>query len=427
MMSKVEKRLVNGKKFMDSIKAPENMELRLKVALDRATVKRKKHRAPLWITSVAVLFLSFFIGYHYNAVAFYGKKLFGFDEVMSGKLKELNEQGLGQIVDQEKVLKDGNRLIVDGVMADENQLIVYYTVKNSDGIDPEYLLSPIEITGFLTKSIGGGTMSLSEDGTELKGVFSFEPVSPFAKQLTMHYRENYEDGQMSGGSITFSYNPNEAFKTVMKQSLKKTFKVDKGTISFNTITATPTMTVIEGTMNVENYDRVQSSLDGIELMANGETINLIGSGRQTGLTGTKFDIKFDTLPEQLDSLKLVMKKFVGYQTVDEQISLVEAGDEPFTVGDKELFVKEVSKTTDGVTITIATDEDVMLEGVSIDGKAGNTPLKTTLNQTYIEHGSGRMLKERTLLFDTEIEPDVLLIEGMHYMKVYDHEFDIPIR
>ncbi|WP_062106904.1 DUF4179 domain-containing protein [Bacillus niameyensis] len=426
-MNKVEKRLGNGKELMDSIKAPESMELRLKKALDRATVKRKKHRAPMWITTAVVIFFSFFIGYHYNAVAFYGKKIFGFDEVMSGTLKELNEQGMGQVVDQEKVLKGGNRLMVDGVMADENQLIVYYTVKNSDGIDPEYLLYPIEITGFLSKSIGGGTMSLSEDGTELKGVYSFEPVSPFAKKLTMHYREDYEDGQMSDGSITFSYNPNEAFKTVMKQSLKKTFKVDKGTISIKSITATPTMTVIEGTLNVENYDRVPSPLDGIELIANGQSINQIGSGRQTGLTGTKFDIKFDTLPKQLDSLKLVMKKFVGYKTVDEQISLDEVGDEPFTVGEKELFIKEVSKTTEGVTITIATDEDVMLDGVSIDGKAGNTPLKTTLNQTYIEHGSGRILKERTLLFATEVEPDALLIEGMHYMKVYDQEFDIPTR
>ena len=56
-----------------------------------------------------------FIFYHhmgtqYNAFAFYGKKLLGFDEVINSTLKELNEQGMGQIVEKKTKLEDGTEL-----------------------------------------------------------------------------------------------------------------------------------------------------------------------------------------------------------------------------------------------------------------------------------------------------------------------------
>ncbi|WP_169810291.1 hypothetical protein [Paenibacillus macquariensis] len=36
------------------------------------------------------------------------------------------------------------------------------------------------------------------------------------------------------------------------------------------------------------------------------------------------------------------------------------------------------------------------------------------------------MKERTYLFDTNIMPEYLLIEGMHYMKAYNNVIEVPI-
>ena len=147
------------------------------------------------------------------------------------------------------------------------------------------------MTGFLTNSFASfGTSLMNDERTELKGMMSFEPVSPFAKKLTVHYGQQLENNHMIEQSISFSYHPNEALQTEIKQSLKKKFTVDKGTITFNSITATPTSTVIEGTLNVENFDRVESALHGIELIANGRPVQLIGSGNRSSLKGQ--DLRF---------------------------------------------------------------------------------------------------------------------------------------
>ncbi|MNP75423.1 hypothetical protein D3C76_1724830 [compost metagenome] len=68
----------------------------------------------------------------------------------------------------------------------------------------------------------------------------------------------------------------------------------------------------------------------------------------------------------------------------------------------------------------------MLDGVSIETNNENTPLKTTINQKETKQVDGKLMKERTLLFDTQTEPESLLIEGMHYLKAYNKVIEIPV-
>ncbi|MBS4205330.1 DUF4179 domain-containing protein [Lederbergia citrea] len=423
-MNNIEKRLADEKKRMDSITAPDELEMRLRNALNTTPPRRAKRIGAIWkVAVVALLFMTIF-GYQYNAVAYYSKKLFGFDEVTNGTLKELNDKGMGQIIEKKTKLKDGTEFIINGLMADANQLIMYYTLHNPKGIDDQtvdpFLSS--KITGFLTKSnMESGTYIFNDDKTEIKGTTAFEPVSPFSKKLTLHYNDIDTREE-----INFPYDPNKAMHTQIKQSINKTLKVDKGEVTFHSITATPTLTVINGLLQVDNFDRVHFAQEGIELIANGTPIPLIGGGSQSSLRGIKFDIRYDTLPEKLDSLELVMKKFVGYETLKEKISLA-AMDKPISLHGKDLWVKNVAKTSEGIEITIATDDDVMLDGVSIETQGEIIPLKTTVRQHETEQENGRMLKERTLLFDTKKEPQYLLIEGMHYMKTYNHVIEIPVK
>ncbi|KGM45281.1 DUF4179 domain-containing protein [Neobacillus niacini] len=424
-MDNLEKRLAEEKKLIDSIQAPSELDARLRTALHNTPEKTKRY-AFSWKTAVIALFLIILMGSQYNAVAFYGKKLLGFDEVINGTLKELNEKGMGQIVEKRTELEDGTELMINGLISDSNQLVVYYTLYNPKGIrtstSESFRLS--RISGFLTNSNAeAGTSLLNDEHTEIKGMMSFEPVSPFAKKLNLYFWQPHQNGQMTEESIEIPYNPNKAMAAEFKQSLKMTFKVDKGTISFHSITASPTMTMIKGTVNVENFDRIDSSFGGIELLANGKPIEIMGSSNTSSLRGRKFDIRYNALPKQLDSLEIVIKEFVGYQKLEEKISLSSITNGPITNEGKELWIKKVSTIPQGVEITIATDGDVMLDGVSIQSQEEVIPIKTTVNQTYTKQ-EGREVKERTMQFDSTTKPEYLLIEGMHYMKVYNKKIKI---
>jgi hypothetical protein len=428
LVNDIQKRLAEEKKLINSIQAPEELEMRLRNALNHAPEKTKRNVFNWMATAIALSFI-IMMGSQYNAFAYYGKKLLGFDEVLFGTLKELNEKGMGQIIDKKTKLEDGTELIINGIISDSNQLVLYYTLSNPNGIEEStsdhFRLS--RITGFLTKSnVGGGTYLINDDGTEIKGTMSFDPVSPFAKNLNLYFWQPLQNDQMIEGNISFPYNPNKAMATELKKPLKKTYKVDRGTISFHSITASPTMTVIKGSLNVENFDRVNSALDGIELIANGKPIELMGGGSNSSLTGIKFDIHYDALPKKLDSLELVMKEFVGYQKLDKKISLASISESPIILGGKELWIKKVSTTSQGVELTIATDDDVMLDGVSIQTQKDITPLRTTVNQLHTKLDEKRDIKERTLLFDSTTKPEYLLIEGMHYMKSYNKKTEIPV-
>ncbi|WP_019637047.1 DUF4179 domain-containing protein [Paenibacillus fonticola] len=431
-MNHVEERLRDEKKRINSITAPEELETRLRNALNEAAPKRTKRRIPrVWKAAAAALFLIVIFGYHYNAFAYYGKKLLGFDELISGTLlQELNEQGMGQLVDKGVTLEDGTEVTIDGIMSDANQLILYYTLRNPKGIEDAMggIFNPEQITGFLTNSnVHSGTSLINEDHTEIKGMRTFKPVSPFAKQLTLHYREQLQNNQGKDGSISFPYDPNKAMQTQVKKSIRKTIKVDKGTITFRSITATPTMTLIEGSFNVENFDRIHSGLSGIELIANGTPVEELGSGHQSSIRGRNFSIHYGLLPKQLDSLELVMKEFVGYQKLDQKLSLASINEnEPISLEGKGLWVKKAAVTSQGVEITIATDDDVLLDGVSIEAQDEVTSLRTTVNQLDSKLEDGTIMKERTLLFDTSVMPEYLHIKGMHYMKEYNQVIEIPV-
>ncbi|MNO62568.1 hypothetical protein D3C76_532460 [compost metagenome] len=432
MNNNVEQRLADEKTRIASITAPDELELRLRNALNSAPQKRTKRIAPIWKIAAVVLLVTVISGQNYNAFAYYGKQLFGFDELLQGTtLQQLNEKGMGQHINKKTLLVDGTELTLNGIMADANQFIMYYTLTNPNGLDDMSAdaFRPTKISGFLTDSnVVSGTSLINEEHTEIKGTMSFDSVNPFSKKLTLHFWQQLEEnGQMSEGTVTFPYNPNEAMQAQIKQSINKKIKVDKGSITFKSITATPTMTVIKGKLDVENFDRVNLGLHGIQLIVNGTSVEILGSGSQSSLGGRSFDIRFDTLPRELHSMQLVIKEFAGYQKLDEKYPLTPISDKPFRLGDKEFWLKTVSKTSQGIEITIATDEDVMLDGVSIETNNESTPLKTTMNQKETKQADGKLLKERTLLFDTQTEPASLRIEGMHYLKAYHKVIEIPVK
>ncbi|WP_242524633.1 DUF4179 domain-containing protein [Metabacillus sp. cB07] len=413
-----------AKKQIEEIQAPGELEPRLRMALESVPVRKKK-RPPFLLTAAAAIFLLGIVTFQYDALAYYGKKLLGFDELSSGTLNELNERGYGQIIEKDTVLSDGTKLTINGAMADENQFVLYYTMSNDNGLRSDANLSPARITGLFTNSTAeSGTSQVNDHGTELKGILSFEPVSPFSNDLTLHFSEQMKKGSIKESALTFPYHPNKALQTSLKKPIRKTLRVDKGHITFRSIKASPTMTIIEGKLDVENFDRADFALGGIELKADGKNVPLTGGGSGTSLFGTSFDIRYDALPETVETLTLVMKTFTGYEPLNRKIPLSEA-DKPQTLaGEKELSLKNLAKTSRGIELTVATDEDVMLEGVSLtDHQGRSVPLETTVNM----HKNGKGMKERTLIFNTTAKAESLFIEGMHYLKTYDERIEIDVK
>jgi hypothetical protein len=427
-MSDIEKRLEEEKMRIDAIETPLDLEDRLRQAL--LSTRKPSRRPVIWKTLTVAMVLFLLVGYHFNALAYYGKQILGFDEVITGTLKDLNEAGEGQNINEQYQLGNGVELTINGIMTDANRMIVYYTVKDPKGLKDTFsdIFNPSKITGMFTSSFfEGSSGELSDDGTELKGMMDFEPPSPFAKKLTLHYWQYMTNGQTNEGKISFPYDPNKAMQTQIKQSINKTVKVDKGTIHFDSIVASPTLTVIKGSLRVENFDRLHLALHGIELLANGKSVEIKGSGSRSSLKGRTFEVQFDALPSNLESLEINVKDFIGYKNLNKTITLEKKTDQSIDIGGANLWIKNVSLTSNGIEVTIVTEETVLLDEVSIGDKTDKTPLETTINQQETKEMGGKVIKKRTLLFDTTKMPELLNIGGMHYIKNYDKKIQIPMK
>lgn len=431
-MDKIKEQLYAAKEQMQAITAPEDMKARLRAALDKAPVKQMKPRAVWKYAAASVLLVAVIFSSNYNAFAYYSKKLLGFDPLLNSTLQSLNEQGLGQMIDKQIELQDGTQLIIEGIMSDANQTILYYTLRNENGLEENAgnHFRPSSLKGFFTSAhLISGTSIISDDFTEEKGMFSFESVNPFAKTLVLSFLQSGASMPTVETEVELPYNPNKAMRTELQQAIKQDIIVDRGSITFQSIKATPTVTVIEGKLNVKNFDRVPSALAGIQLMANGVSLSSIGSGVSSSLTGSKFELRYDALPPQLESLEIVVDQFIGYESIETKLALAESSpDEPVLLMDnKQLMINDINQTPQRLEITITTESDVVLDDVSIETVNGTVELKTTIGQQEKKLEDGTLLKQRTLVFETEQRAQYLLIEGMHYMKTYNKSIQLDVK
>lgn len=111
------------------------------------------------------------------------------------------KQGYGQTVNQSKTLKDGTVFTIKGVIADDNNLLMLYSIQLPAGrVFDETAFSNYSfnnIKGLFTDSdpIGGGG-DYSPDKTRYEGVYKFEPVSPFSRNLTVNFNAKLTSGEL---------------------------------------------------------------------------------------------------------------------------------------------------------------------------------------------------------------------------------------
>ncbi|MFB5678433.1 DUF4179 domain-containing protein [Paenibacillus terreus] len=435
-MKTIEEKLQEHKQMMRTVKAPSDLEGRLRNALENVPVKRRnQNRAVTWIASSAAALLLIVGTYQYPAFAYYGGKLFNTAELSSLNFAELAEQGYGQIVNQSKTLDDGTVITINGVIADDNGLLMYYTIDRPAGSifdnNGSFRYGVNKIQGFLTDSSPKeGSGNHSKDETHFEGVYKFDPVSPFSRTLTVTFSEWLDNGERALYPISFNFEANRAMKSLLKEDISKSVSVDQGTVYYDSITASPTSTIVKGhyEMDYEGYPRFSGTT---KLYVNGTEVKSWGmrGDRFTEESIPGFELDFDVLPtDKVETVELVLQDFPGYQKVDKAISLAAPSDQSIKIGNEKLWIRSVTKTDTGYDIVIARKQFTILDTENLSVQAGDSvvPVSSISASRPWDLKNGNILWENTYSFNTKEKPEYLLLDGFHYIKTYDKVVSIPV-
>lgn len=433
-MRTIEEKLQEHKQSFNSVQAPPELEGRLRNALQNVPAKqRKRSKALLWVSSAAAAFILIVGMYQYPAFAYYGAKLLDRSELTSLSFTEVAEQGYGQTVNKSKTFDDGSVITINGVIADDNAFLMYYTIDFPAGsrFGPEDRSSHYNVDklhGFLTDSYPKeGYGNYSNDGSQYKGVYKFEPVSPFSRTLTATFNKWQDNGEQASSPISFKFEANKAMKSIINQKISKSVAVDQGTVHYDSITASPTSTILRGHYELENTNKGHPLFFAkTKLLVNGTEVNY-GSYTNMGFQG--FELEFDILPtDKIKTLELVLENFDGYQKVEEPISLASPSDQSIRIGGEKLWIRSVTKTDSGYDIVIARKQFTILDTDSLSVQVGGdiVPVSSISASRPWNLNNGNMLWEQTYSFNTADKPEQLLLEGFYYIKTYDKKITIPI-
>ncbi len=439
-MQQVEKMLNDKKIEIDKIEVPIELEERLaQVLKDKSIVKRSRNN---WMTkAVAACLIVIFIGYNFDTLAFYGKRFMGYDTIMNGTLKQLNDLGKGQVIGKNYTFKNGTVVRLDGVMIDANQLLAFYSVKhpsievNPSGI-PTYLsIHNLSIHGtWRTYAEKGGQGHIAHENEEVKWLSSFE--APVFYEKTLNLKLNLIDnGAVEEGQISFKLDRNKAMGHNLKKTINQTLKESQTQVRFKSITASPTRTVISG--SVQNiFELVKDQLSGerirpenieIKLIANGKEIAWQGGEMTTDFKGITFHKAFDTLPSELKSLEIYVESFSADHDVNENIKLnLEDKNKSMHIQGQAIQIDKVYESKDSTFITITTGESTILTRVYLGIDDNKIELKETIESNLIKQEDGTILHTRTLHFPKTGKNYQLIIERMTYAELYNKIIEIPI-
>ncbi|WP_432403089.1 DUF4179 domain-containing protein [Wukongibacter sp. M2B1] len=433
-MKEVEKILNEKKLEIEQMEVPDEMEERLKNAL-----KNKKHKRIIkynWKvkTAVAVVFL-LLVSYNFDTLAFYTKKLVGYEEIMNGTLSQLNESGKGQLIGKSYSFKNGVTITLDGIMLDDNKLIAFYTIKDSrqrvDTVD----IFPMSIKGLVKEYFHNSSVGkMNDEKTEIKYISEFEKPRFFEKKLILDFSLT-EDKKREEGEISFMLDRNKAMGHTLKKAINKSIKVDETKIHFKSILASPTSTVVKGKIQgvielVKDHisgERFRPNDLEVELIANGKEVQAQGSGISTDLNGITFEFSYDTLPVDLEMLQIKVVSFSADHDVNQHIELKKGSmNRSVEILGRNIEIKNIYESKGDTYVTICTEEDTILTRVYLimDGK--QVELDKTIENDYTKEADGTILHTRTLRFPGNGESLKFDIKRMTYSKTYNKTIDINI-
>ncbi|KGK85816.1 DUF4179 domain-containing protein [Clostridium sp. HMP27] len=432
-MNKIEEILKGKKLQIEGLEVPNELEERLRGTLDKVEIKRK-NKSKLIVKIASLIIAVLLIGYNGDTLAFYGKKLIGFDEVMTDTLKDLNDMGKGQIIDKSYTFKNGVKVTLDGIMLDDNQLLMFYTIKdpkgNVDKIDIEH--NPY-IKGLVgTYHMGNGEGRRNEENTEIRWKAQYD--TPYFFEKTLDWRFTLAEGnERENGEIKFVLDRNKAMGSSLKKTLNKSIKIDQGEIDFHSIVASPTTTYINGEIQ-SLFELAKDELLGegfrpaeldIRLIANGEEVQMQSAGMSTDMKGITFNNNFDALPKELKTLQIKLVSFGSNSRVNEKMELSkDQKDKVVQILGQNVKINDVYDKDGKTYVTITTEEDVVLSEVYIIIDEKRVQLKETSQGNRDKKTDGTISYTRTLCFEGSGDKLTLEVKGIKYNKIYNKAIDI---
>nr|WP_246565834.1 DUF4179 domain-containing protein [Tissierella carlieri] len=405
------------------------MEDRLRDALDNIPNKKRKFHIKWKVVALIIAIL--LIGYNVDTLAYYAKQLIGYDNVMDGTLQELNELGKGQIINKSYTFKDGIKVTLDGIMLDDNNLIVFYIINDPSGnvqeIDRDLGFMYVQgLFGVTYNRSGFG--QANEDKTEMKWVMTCDKPMFYERKMKLKF---HSIDMEETGIIEFRLDRNQAMGHSLKIGINKEIEVDQRKIKIKSLIASPTSTVIKG--QIQNIielgiDKVkgEKSMSGdieLSIMANGKDIQKQGSRMSTSAKGSRFNMSYDALPHDTKDIQIVLKSFSGNHDVKEVIELQKGKiNKDMKILEQDIRINEVYESEGNTYINITTDEGLILNTVFLDIDGEKVEAEQTIEGDFediVEGDTEKTNHTRTIEFKGTGENLKLDIQRIRYNKTYN--------
>jgi hypothetical protein len=430
---KVEELLEQEKQRIGNLAVPAEMEDRLKAALAKVPQKNPQRKSNFKLKVAAAILVFFLFSYNLDTFAYYGKQLIGYEKVMNGTLQELNEMGKGQSINKSHTFPNGVKVILDGIMLDDNNLVLFYRIQDPAGKVMEvYSDLRVSLTGFGDRFFTfGGHGEANEDMTEMKWMLSTHETPRFYEK-TFHFNIELIQDPTERATISFKLNRNRAVGKSLKIPLNKKIDLDGRSIKLQSLTASPISTVLKGQiqdalelgLDYINKKRFRPEELEIALIADGQEIAWQGGGMTTDRRGIHFEMTYDALPKDTKELELRRRSFGGDHDAKESISLEKGKTKKMEVLGQEIRIDKVYESNGNTYITFTTEENVVLSKVyrTIDGERKNLQetLPGDLEKTLAADQENAIIYyTRTMRFEGTGEELELNIERIRYTKDYD--------
>lgn len=436
-MDRIEEALRDKKAEIEKIEAPAEMEQLLKQALQG---RRRKTRSR---AAVAVLIALLIFTYNFDVLAYYGKKFAGYDHITIGALSKLNEEGRGQQIGKSCLFSNGAEVTIDGIMFDDNELVVFYKIYCTGGKLEEVLgtnLPQLHINGikpFGYHSTGGTGIFI--DDRSMSFIDTMEPPRFYEKWLEIDIRMRIGN-KVETKSVRFTLDRSKAMERTARMDLRAEAILGDYRILFDEFSASAMGTQVSGRIipktdaALEAFmpETAEKSMEiphlGFDIISDIGKVRQFSGGQSASDARITFTARYDALHEGFKTLQIRNIRLESMMMEDKAIDV--------SIGVKDIPVLEDlilnSVYIDGEELCIS----ISSRGIPVIGlfSGGEQLSQVDLDGFELEAESQEPV-ERVYRFRPEADADLngvaaegleLRIKGIRYVRFSTDTIDIPV-
>lgn len=433
-MNNVEEDLNKKKIEIDEIKAPDELEEKLREALNSIEIKKPKKKTNYKVAAAAIL-LILILGYSHDTLAYYGKKIVGYDNISSVSLSNLNNLGMGQNIGKSYKFSDGTIVTLDGVIYDDKYFYVLYSMKNTDkAIDEnEAGTNIINIKGlFNNYAMKSGSGKISDDKKQINYVDEFSSPVFYEKKLTFSMLRDV-NGKSETGNISFVLDRSKAIKRSFKKNINKSIELDGHKVYFKTISISQLGIEVDGSVdsifdNIINYDNKIHCDVIFNIIADGKMLESSGES-SSGIShfgiGRTFSRNFQGLNsiKKLEIADITFNKTRYYNSSAKSININnDSIDKKIDFDDTSFKIEKMYKEGDSTYVQMLRQKNAEIIGAGffVDGKEIHSEYKTLdkpngneVRDLWRIYGQGNIIECR--------------IKGINFTAEYNGKIDIGVK